>query len=481
MTIRLAPYPEYKDSGLPWLGEIPNHWEVRRGKSVFKCIDVRSRSGDEELLTVSAKDGVVPRREKKVTMFMAESYAGYKLCWPGDLVINSLWAWAGGLGFSRHHGIISSAYGVYRPRPEFASFWPYFDYLLRSKVYDWELHVRSKGIWVSRLQLTDESFLDMPIVLPPNDEAEDLAAFLVAASVRLNRVIRAKRRLIEFLNEQKQAIIHRAVTRGLPSTGSWQATNVRLKPSGVEWLGDIPEHWDVRRIRNAVDMRVSNVDKHTKEGELPIRLCNYVDVYKNDRITERVSFMQATATAEEIERFRLEPGDVLITKDSEAWNDIGIPALVEFTADDLICGYHLALLRPRKALLSGAYLFRALQSPAVAYQFHVAANGVTRYGLSHDAIKSVLLSVPLLPEQAAIVEYLDNATADIDATTDRTRREIALLREYRTRLIADVVTGKLNVRGVELPALDEAEAMEDLDIPEDAEKEEIGDIQEKEI
>src|SRR6266571_1357571 len=204
MSITLKPYPEYKDSGLPWLGEIPAHWEVRRGKSVFTCIDVRSRTGGEELLTVSAKDGVVPRREKTVTMFMAESYVGHKLCWPGDLVINSLWAWAQGLGFSRHHGIISSAYGVYRPRSELSDLWPYFDYLLRSNAYDWELHVRSKGIWVSRLQLTDESFLDMPIVLPPCDEAKSLAGFLTVMSARINRLIRAKRRLIELLNEQKQ-------------------------------------------------------------------------------------------------------------------------------------------------------------------------------------------------------------------------------------------------------------------------------------
>ena len=132
MTAGLTPYPEYKESGLPWLGEIPKDWEVRRGKFVFKCIDVRSKAGDEELLTVSSKDGVVPRREKAVTMFMAESYEGYKLCWPGDLVINSLWAWAGGLGFSRHHGIISSAYGVYRSLEKFSDHWGYFDYLLRS-------------------------------------------------------------------------------------------------------------------------------------------------------------------------------------------------------------------------------------------------------------------------------------------------------------------------------------------------------------
>src|SRR6266545_8430769 len=117
-------------------------------------------------------------------------------------------------------------------------------------------------------------------------------------------------------------------------------------------------------------------------------------------------FMRATASSEEIARFRLERWDVLITKDSEAWNDIGVPALVEETADDLICGYHLALLRPLRGRLHGEYLFRALQSTDVAYQFHVEANGVTRYGLSHAAIKSVQLPLPPLSEQAAIVRFL---------------------------------------------------------------------------
>ena len=140
-----------------------------------------------------------------------------------------------------------------------------------------------------------------------------------------------------------------------------------MKDTGVPWLGNVPGHWEVLRQRNAVEMRVSNIDKHTKEGELPVRLCNYVDVYKNDRITERVKFMRATATSQEIGRFRLERGDVLITKDSEAWNDIGIPSLVEYTAADLVCGYHLALLRPHKRLLNGAYLLRALQNPGAAY------------------------------------------------------------------------------------------------------------------
>jgi type I restriction enzyme S subunit len=129
------------------------------------------------------------------------------------------------------------------------------------------------------------------------------------------------------------------------------------KDSGVEWLGEVPEHWEMQRIRNTVDMRVSNVDKHTKEHELPVRLCNYVDVYKNERITEHMAFMKATATAQEMEDFRLEIGDVLITKDSETWDDIGVPALVEYTSKDIVCGYHIALLRPHKELLNGVYRF----------------------------------------------------------------------------------------------------------------------------
>ena len=218
------------------------------------------------------------------------------------------------------------------------------------------------------------------------------------------------------------------------------------KPSGVEWLGAVPEHWEVRRMRNVVDMRVSNVDKHTKEGELLVRLCNYADVYKNDRITGRVSFMWATATTDEIERFRLELDDVLITKDSEVWNEIGIPALVEYAAEDLVCSYHLALLRPREVLLRGGYLLRALQSSVVAWQFHVAANGVTRYGLTHDAIKSVLLLVPPLPEQSAIVRYLDHVDRRIQRYIRAKEKLIKLLEEQKQALIHRGVTGQVDVR-----------------------------------
>ncbi len=180
------------------------------------------------------------------------------------------------------------------------------------------------------------------------------------------------------------------------------------KLSGSAHLGNVPDHWGLRRLRTVAEMRVSNVDKHINENEIPVRLCNYVDVYKNDHISQDLPFMKATASTKEIERFRLQKGDVLITKDSETWDDIGVPALVTEPADDLISGYHLALLRPKRDA-SGPFIFKALQSTRIAFQFHLAANGVTRYGLTLNGIQSVVLPVPPLKEQAAIVRYLNQS------------------------------------------------------------------------
>ena len=218
------------------------------------------------------------------------------------------------------------------------------------------------------------------------------------------------------------------------------------KDSGLEWLGEVPEHWEIRRLKNVAEMRISNVDKHTKEGEYPVRLCNYVDVYKNDHISPSMLFMRATATADEIARFRLTPGDVLITKDSEAWDDIGVPALVVESADDLVSGYHLALLRPLGTCLNGGYLLRALQSRSIGCQFHVQANGVTRYGLSHAAIQSVWLLLPPLPEQTAIVRFLDYVDRRSRRYIRAKEKLIALLEEQKRAIINQAVTGQIDVR-----------------------------------
>ncbi len=440
----LRPYPAYRHSGLDWLREVPEHWELRRGKTVFRCIDARSETGSEELLTVSSDRGVVPRDSTSVTMFKARSYVGHKLCWPGDLVINSLWAWSRGLGVSRYHGIVSTAYGVYRVRWKARALPDFVHSLVRSEAFNWELRVRSKGIWFSRLQLTDDSFLRAPLPLPSLSEQRAIVRFLEAADRRIRRYIRAKERLIELLEERKRVLIHEAVTGRIDvRTGQPYPA---YKDSGVEWLGKVPEHWEVRRVANIADLRVSNVDKHVREEEEPIRLCNYVDVYHNERIDGNIAFMPATAKKAEIQRFRMAVGDVLLTKDSEDWTDIGVPALVEYAAPDLVCGYHLAMLRPNGAFLDAGYLFRALGDSRVARQFRVAANGVTRYGLSRHAIRSVRIPLPPVVAQRAIVRFLDRADRCIRRHISAAQRQIALLKEYRTRMIADVVTGKLDVR-----------------------------------
>ena len=216
------------------------------------------------------------------------------------------------------------------------------------------------------------------------------------------------------------------------------------KESGLPWIPKTPGHWSVNRLRHACEMLVSNVDKHTKPNELPVLLCNYVDVYKNERIHPRLRFMRATASKDEVSRFRLRHGDVVITKDSEDWKDIGVPALVEHEAQDFVCGYHLAILRPRPAFISGAFLLRTLQCHLVAAQFHVEAHGVTRYGLGHGAIKDVSVPIPPPDEQAAIVRFLDHANRKIDGFIRAKRKLIGLLNEQKQAIIHRAVTRGLH-------------------------------------
>jgi type I restriction enzyme S subunit len=449
----LLPYPKYKNSDVSWIGKIPAHWSEKRAKYYFKEIDERSQSGDEEMLSVSHITGVTPRSQKNVTMFKAESNVGQKLCQPGDLVINTMWAWMAALGVSNYAGIVSPAYGVYRPKNDQDYDNYYLDHLLRIEGYRSEYICRSTGIRSSRLRLYPDKFLSMRIVCPPQEEQRTIARFLKAQDLLFRKFIRNKRRLIELLKEQKQNIINQAVTRGLDP-------NVKFKPSGVEWIGDIPEHWEARRLRTLAAVRASGVDKNTNEGEASVMLCNYVDVYKNDRITANINFMKATATPEEIRSFELKPGDVIITKDSESWDDIAIPTFVPEVLPGVVCAYHLALIRPFSGEIEGEFLFRTFSSDPVADQFRIAATGVTRFGLAQGAIKGAFFPLPPLKEQRAIIAHINEKCAEISQAISRGEREIELMLEYRTRLISDVVTGKVNVRGIEVPEVAEKDLLE---------------------
>ena len=409
--MKLTPYPAYKTSGVGWLGDVPAHWEVRRGKTLFQPVDVRSQTGNEELLTVSAERGVVPRKSANVTMFKAESYVGYKLCWPGDLVINSLWAWAHGLGVSRYHGIVSSAYGVYRLTPKFKSYVSYIHMLVRSIPFQWELQVRSKGIWISRLQLTDESFLGASFPLPPLPEQSAIVRYLNHTTDNIRRFVSAKERLINQLEEKRQAVIYRTVTRGLDP-------DVHLKPSGNELVGNVPAHWEIRRLKTICRMKsgdyISGMTIETA-GKYPVYGGNGIRGYTSD--------------------YNKDGNFVLIGRQGALCGNVYVVRGRFWATEHAV----IASLRPDHDLNWFGFILTVMN----LNQYSIAA---AQPGLAVERILNIALPVPSQRDQFAIAEYIKKTTADINMTIDRARREIELLKEYRTRLLADVVTGKVDIR-----------------------------------
>jgi type I restriction enzyme S subunit len=216
----------------------------------------------------------------------------------------------------------------------------------------------------------------------------------------------------------------------------------QYKNSNSVWLGTLPSHWEVKKLKFVANPQPSNVDKKTIDDEIPVQLCNYVDVYKNDFIDSKVAFMQATATSAEIEKFKLNIGDVIVTKDSETPQDIAVPALVVEESDNLICGYHLTQIKQK--LINGSFLFRLFQSKGFNAQFIVQANGVTRFGLPSYAIDNAFVPIPSLDEQQKIADFLDYKTTQIDALIEKKEALLLKLQEKRSALIAQAVTKGIN-------------------------------------
>lgn len=223
-------------------------------------------------------------------------------------------------------------------------------------------------------------------------------------------------------------------------------------------LRSLPSGWNRERLRRVAQVKLSSVNKKTVEGERPVRLCNYTDVYYQDRITGGLDLMQATASDSDVADLHLQAGDVIITKDSESWDDIGVPTYVEETLPDVVCGYHLAILRPDLSSLVGRFLHYALMSRTGAAQFHISARGVTRYGLTQAAIKSVVVPLPSVRQQRAIVDFLDEKTARIDEIVEDKKRLIRCLEEKRQALIRRAVSLGLDeqrpIRDARLPWLE---------------------------
>ena len=234
----------------------------------------------------------------------------------------------------------------------------------------------------------------------------------------IDQAIDIKHKQIELLKERRQILVHKAVTRGLNP-------NVKRKDSGVEWIGEIPEGWEVKKLRYLANCFPSNVDKHSKANEKEVRLCNYTDVYKNDYITDDLELMIATAADEQIAKFTLKAGDIVITKDSETASDIAVPTFIKEKLTNVVCGYHLAIIRTYRDSYS-KYLFQALKTKLFNAQFEICSNGITRV-------------------QIKISDFIEVGTTKIATAISLKEQEIEKLKEYKATLINSAVTGKVKV------------------------------------
>lgn len=216
------------------------------------------------------------------------------------------------------------------------------------------------------------------------------------------------------------------------------------KDSGFRWVEDIPEGWRLAKLKYLAKVRPSNIDKKEQDNEVPVKLCNYVDVYHNEKITSAIEFMASTAPFDKINIFSLISDDLIITKDSETPDDIAVPAYVPSTLENVVCGYHLALIRPFGSVADGNYLSRSFVTKGIKEQFEVSANGITRYGLGKYPIDNSLFVCPPLDEQKIIAKYLDHKTNLIDTLIEKKRKQIELLQEQRSAIINRAVTKGLN-------------------------------------
>ena len=439
MKNELRPYDEYKKIDLPWLSEIPKTWSLQRAKQLFEVIDERTTTGDEELLSVSANYGVVKRKNTNVTMFKAESYIGYKLCWESDLVVNSLWAWQQGLGFSNYHGIISTAYSVYRLRSEQENY-KYYDYLLRSSSYLWELRIRSKGIWRSRYQLHDSSFMDMPFITPPREEQDQIVKYLDYKLAKINKFIKAKKKLIAVLKEQKQAIINQAVTKGLDS-------NVKMKSSGIEWLGDVPEHWMTKKIKHfsKVNPNTRSVAKQLKDDDCLVFLpMEKISVDGEISCSEKRKYVDVKSGFTSFLR-----NDVVIAKITPCFEN-GKGACLKSLETEIGFGTtELIVIRANNEYVDEEYLYYITKTDYFRlFGAEVMTGSAGQKRVPTNYVANFQLAIPGLEEQHSIVESITSKFKVIDESINKIHKELELIQQYRVSLINSVVTGKVDLRSI---------------------------------
>lgn len=441
-----ATYPAYQESGLPWVPKVPQGWNVLRNGRLF-AHRVETGFPDLPILEVSLRTGVRVRDmenlKRKQVMSQKEKY---KRAGKGDIAYNMMRMWQGALGPAPVDGLVSPAYVVVKPFEEANS--AYYSYLFRTDAYMREVNKFSRGIVADRNRLYWDEFKQMPSLVPPRPEQDQIVAYLRAQDAHIARLIKAKRDLIGLLTEQKLRIIDHAVTRGLNAS-------VALKPSGIEWLGDVPEHWLIKPLKRWVRLNASTLGEKTN----PDFEFRYLDIgsVKTGRLAkelERLRFENAPSRARRV----LRRGDTIISTVRTYLKAIWY---VNEEADDLIASTGFAVLTPGREV-EPEYLGYVIQSSGFVNR--VAANSI---GIAYPAIaETVLGRFPVvmpstLEEQQAILVHIKAESSPLDQAIEQALTEIKLIREYRDRQIADVVTGQVDVRGW-VPGPDDVVAEEDL-------------------
>ncbi len=454
MIFNLKPYPAYKDSGVEWLGKVPEHWEIRRFKTILRERIELTKTGNEQLLSVSQYTGVNPRYESETR---ADSLEGYKIVYTNDLVVNIMLAWNGSLGVSKYYGIVSPAYAVFY-FSEDANAW-YYHYLLRSQRYRPYILSASTGVVESRLRLYPDKFFQLSAIYPPLPEQRAIVRFLDWAERRIRRILEARKKRLELLEAYRQTLINDAVTGKFDvRTGKPYPA---YKDSGVEWLGKVPEHWEVVQFKRIAKFQSGTgfpvSEQGSANGEIPFLKVSDMNLPGNELWIRTWNNSVSRETAQKL-------GATVFPKGSIIFPKVGGALLTNkrriLSTDSCVDNNIMVCIVERGNLMYIFSQFNQIDLGQLAQTGPLPA-------INESAVGKIHIAFPPLPEQRAIAEFLDCETKKIDAAIEATKRSMELWEEFRTTLIAEVVTGKWDVREIarHLPEDEEGATPEDESVP----------------
>lgn len=423
-------YPEYKDSGAEWLGMVPSHWNIKRLGQFFE--ERRGKVSDKEYPPLSVTmQGIVPQID---TAAKTDAGDNRKLVLKNDFVINSRSDRKGSAGISPLCGSVSLISIVMEPKrinPNFAH------HLLRSYPFQEEFYRYGKGI-VADLWSTNSS--EMKNILLPElteDESNTIAVFLDHETAKIDNLIEKQQQLIELLKEKRQAVISHAVTKGLNP-------DVPMKDSGVEWLGEVPEHWTIKPLRYlGVCQNGINIGAEAFGSGYPF--ISYGDVY-NNRILPETGSGLIQSTGEDRRKYSLMRGDVLFTRTSETIEEIGFSSACIKSIDNACFAGFLIRFRPKSSDLCVEYSKYYFSNQLLRMFFNKEMNLITRASLSQDLLKMMPVVIPPIDEQKSLAKFLDSISKKFDRLQSFGQKQIEYLKERRTALISAAVTGKIDVR-----------------------------------